>query len=65
MTTSKRAAGRPSSSSSAAGSQKTFGSDAISEHLAAFLRNGGRIEKLGTPRVLQKIDGGADAKRRR
>lgn len=31
-------------------------SERISEHIAAFEREGGRVEKLGTTRVLQKID---------
>lgn len=28
----------------------------ISEHIADFERGGGRVEKLGTTRVLQKVD---------
>lgn len=35
---------------------KHMESDRISEHIAAFEREGGRVEKLGTTRVLQKID---------
>lgn len=31
-------------------------SDRISEDIADFERNGGRVEKLGTTRVLQKVD---------
>lgn len=31
-------------------------SNRIAEHIAAFERNGGQVEKLGTTRVLQKID---------
>lgn len=38
---------------------KHMESDRISEHIAAFEREGGRVEKLGTTRVLQKIEGPA------
>lgn len=36
---------------------KHMESERISEHIAAFEREGGRVEKLGTTRVLQKIEG--------
>ena len=36
--------------------QKHMESERISEHIAAFEREGGRVEKLGTTRVLQKIE---------
>jgi hypothetical protein len=36
--------------------QKRVDSDRISEHVAAFEREGGHIEKLGTTIVLRKID---------
>ena len=31
-------------------------SERIAEHIADFERSGGRVEKLGTTRVLQKVD---------
>ena len=36
--------------------QKRFDSERISEHVAAFERQGGHVEVLGTTRVLHKID---------
>ncbi|HJW46924.1 MAG TPA: hypothetical protein VJ484_10615 [Lysobacter sp.] len=58
MATSKRVVPRDTPRQLGGGlSQKRFDSESIREHLAAFERNGGRIEKLGTTRVLQKIDG--------
>jgi hypothetical protein len=35
---------------------KRMESRRISDHIADFERGGGRVEKLGTTRVLQKVD---------
>lgn len=57
MAPSKRAVPPPPGRKLDGGSgHKQSDSEAISEHLAAFVRGGGRIEKLGTTRVLQRID---------
>ena len=40
---------------------KRMESRRISDHIADFERGGGRVEKLGTTRVLQKVDSTAAA----
>lgn len=40
---------------------KRVDSERIAAHIAAFEKSGGRVEKLGITRVLQKVDEATDA----
>lgn len=48
--------GEPRAGSGGGFDQKRIESQRISEHIAAFEDGGGRIERLGTTRVLRRID---------
>ena len=53
---SKRSETRTGTQTGADVNQKRTESDRISADIADFERKGGRVEKLGTTRVLQKVD---------
>jgi hypothetical protein len=64
MTTPKRRVTKRDTAKAQTGADvnhKRTESDRISEDIADFERVGGRVEKLGTTRVLQKVDAPAGA----